>query len=146
MSFRKILTWHTHPSDRPRDVAVQAKEVETTVGIATEVGAVLKKVIPSVVKREELFITAKYWNSSHRPAEVEKELDETLKQLGLDYVDSYFVHWSVAFVPGKGLYPAHLARNIGVSNFTIAYIMGIIDATGVVPIVNQIEADALLPQ
>jgi L-glyceraldehyde reductase len=54
-----------------------------------EVGAALKKVIPSVVKREELFITSKCWNSAHQPAEVEKELDETLKQLGIDYVDLY---------------------------------------------------------
>lgn len=54
-----------------------------------EVGAALKKVIPSVVKREELFITSKLWNSSHQPALVEKELDETLKQLGTDYVDLY---------------------------------------------------------
>jgi L-glyceraldehyde reductase len=54
-----------------------------------EVGAALKKVIPSVVKREELFITSKLWNSAHQHVEVEKELDETLKQLGLDYVDLY---------------------------------------------------------
>ena len=54
-----------------------------------EVGAALKKVIPSVVKREELFITSKLWNSSHQPQEVEKELDETLSQLGLEYLDLY---------------------------------------------------------
>lgn len=45
--------------------------------------------IPSVVKREELFITSKLWNTSHRPEEVEKELDETLKQLQLEYLDLY---------------------------------------------------------
>lgn len=54
-----------------------------------EVGAALKKVIPSVVKREELFITSKLWNCSHQTQEVEKELDETLAQLGLEYLDLY---------------------------------------------------------
>lgn len=54
-----------------------------------QVGRALKKVIPSVVKREELFITSKLWNSSHKPENVEKELDETLKLLGLEYLDLY---------------------------------------------------------
>ena len=49
----------------------------------------MKKVIPSVVKREELFITTKLWNTSHKPELVEPELDESLKQLGLDYVDLF---------------------------------------------------------
>jgi L-glyceraldehyde reductase len=54
-----------------------------------EVGAALKKVIGPVVKREELFITSKLWNTAHKAELVEKELDETLKQLGLDYLDMY---------------------------------------------------------
>lgn len=55
-----------------------------------EVGAALKKVIPSVVKREELFITSKLWNSGHQTREIaEAELDETLKQIGTDYLDLY---------------------------------------------------------
>lgn len=54
-----------------------------------EVGRALKKVIPSVVKREELFITSKLWNTSHKKELVEKELDETLRQIGTDYLDLY---------------------------------------------------------
>ena len=42
-----------------------------------------------MVKREEIFVTTKLWNTSHKPELVEKELDESLKQLGLDYVDLY---------------------------------------------------------
>ncbi|KAG6828279.1 hypothetical protein H0H92_008551 [Tricholoma furcatifolium] len=139
-----------------------------------EVGAALKKVVPSVVKREELFITSKLWNSAHRPEEVEKELDETLAQLGIDYLDLYLIHWPIAFPPGNGLNPPHPSkegetaidtevtlaqtweamiklpkskvRAIGVSNFTVDQLKGIIAATGVVPVVNQIEAHPLLPQ
>lgn len=54
-----------------------------------EVGRALKKVFPSVVKREELFITSKLWNNAHQPHMVEKQLDETLAQLGLDFLDLY---------------------------------------------------------
>lgn len=63
----------------------------------TEVAAALKKVIPSVVKREELFITSKLWNSSHQPDEVEKELDETLKQLDISYLDLYRAFMKLPF-------------------------------------------------
>jgi len=132
----------------------------------------LKKVIPSVVKREDIFITSKLWNSSHQPHLVEKELDLTLKQLGLDYLDLYLVHWPIAFAPGNRLVPvgpdgwaeldletslvdtwkAMIAlpkskvRAIGVSNFSIEAVEGIIKATGVVPAVNQVEAHPLLLQ
>jgi L-glyceraldehyde reductase len=66
-----------------------------------EVGAALKKVIPSVVNREDLWITSKVWNTSHQPDQVEKELDETLKQLGIEYLDLYLIHWPVAFKPSS---------------------------------------------
>ncbi|KAG2098429.1 NADP-dependent oxidoreductase domain-containing protein [Suillus discolor] len=125
-----------------------------------EVGRALKKVILSVVTREQLFITSKLWNCSHQQGPAEAELDETLKQLGLTYLDLYLVHWPVAFEPGHGLRPSHptkegeayldlktsLVKSIGVSNFTIEHIQGLIDATGVAPAVNQIEAHPLLPQ
>ncbi|TFY74963.1 hypothetical protein EWM64_g9049 [Hericium alpestre] len=65
-----------------------------------EVGRALKKVIPSIVKREDLFITSKVWNTSHHPDDVEVELDETLKQLETDYVDMYLIHWPVSFPRG----------------------------------------------
>ncbi len=140
-----------------------------------QVGAALKKVIPSVVQREDLFITSKLWNDAHRPSEVEKQLDATLSQLGTPYLDLYLIHWPVAFVPGHGLLPtradkpdeaeldsetslvdtwkAMLAlrstgkvRAVGVSNFTVRQLEAITKATGERPAVNQVEAHPLLPQ
>jgi len=143
-------------------------DLASIYGNQTEVGAALKKVIPSVVKREELFISSKLWNASHHPDEVEKALDETLSQLGIEYLDLYLIHWPVAFIDqGRPSYenvgidntvtlvdtwkaminlPKSKVRAIGVSNFTMEHIQGIIDETGVTPIVNEIEAHPLLPQ
>lgn len=101
----------------------------------------------SGVARDELFITTKLWNDSHAPAEAEKAFSLSLAHLGLAYVDLYLIHWPA---PQKGsfveawkvlvqLQKAGLARSIGVSNFTPEQLTKIIDGTGVVPSVNQIE-------
>lgn len=50
-----------------------------------------------VVKRDELWITSKLWNTEHHPEDVENQLNETLKNLRLDYLDLYLIHWPVAF-------------------------------------------------
>ncbi|KAI0343599.1 Aldo/keto reductase [Trametopsis cervina] len=138
-----------------------------------EVGAALKKVIPSVVKREELFITSKLWNNSQRVEDVEKDLDLTLSQLETPYLDLYLIHWPVSFPKGPlitlnedktevvvtddvplvdtwkeliRLKETGKVKAIGVSNFSIDHIKGIAEATGVWPAANQIERHPLLPQ
>ncbi|CAG7959541.1 unnamed protein product [Penicillium olsonii] len=62
------------------------------------------KEIPGL-KREDLFITSKLWNSQHRSDLVEPALDACLKELGLDYLDLYLVHFPVAFKSGRGYNP-----------------------------------------
>jgi len=62
-----------------------------------EIGEALKRCFDEgVVKREELFIQSKLWNSNHRPEHVRPDLEQTLKDLQLDYVDMYMIHWPQA--------------------------------------------------
>ncbi|XP_059097202.1 aldo-keto reductase family 1 member B1-like [Tigriopus californicus] len=83
------------------------------------IGEALKELLDQgEVKREELFIQAKLWNSNHRPEHVRPDLEATLKDLQLDYVDSFVIHWPMA-VPSSGqkvalrpdgCYPAHFSQ------------------------------------
>ena len=106
------------------------------------------------VPREQLFVTTKLWNSDHGADRAPRALEESLARLGLDYVDLYLIHWPVPSRNGyvdtwKALVRLRdegRAKSIGVSNFTPSHLRRIIDATGVVPAVNQVELHPQFPQ
>lgn len=118
MSFQKIITlpngdkmpqigfgtWQSFDGVAANNVEVAVRNGYRHLDLAhvyenqVEIGETLKKVIPSVVKREELFITGKLWNSSHKAADVEKELDLTLQELGLDYLDLYCMLFNFGYL------------------------------------------------
>ena len=59
-----------------------------------EVGDALKHLFDTgVVKREEIFITSKLWNTFHSAAAAPGALEVTLKNLKLEYLDLYLIHW-----------------------------------------------------
>jgi 2,5-diketo-D-gluconate reductase A len=99
------------------------------------------------VPREELFIASKFNKESHSVDGVQRAYDESLRRLGLDYLDMFMCHWPV---PAQGKYveawkglvkllEEGRVKAIGVSNFKPGHLAVIIEATGVVPDVNQIQ-------
>jgi len=97
------------------------------------------------VPRQELFITTKLWNSEHKNAP--RAFRQSLDRLKLDYLDLYLIHWpkprqdayAEAWEALVELKAEGRVKSVGVSNFTVANLERIIDETGVIPSINQIE-------
>ena len=104
------------------------------------------------VPRDEIFVTTKLWNDRHGDARA--ALTESLEKLGLERVDLYLIHWPVpsadryveAWRTMTQLREEGLTRAVGVSNFQQHHLARIIDETGVIPSVNQIECHPYLQQ
>lgn len=97
------------------------------------------------VPREQLFVTTKVWNDDVRRDRVAAAFDESLRLLGLDYVDLYLVHWPIAGKIAKAwrameqVAASGRVRAIGVSNHLAPHLRELLDAAEIVPTVNQIE-------
>ena len=115
-------------------------------GNEREVGEAIAR---SGIPREEVFVTSKLNNGHHRPEDAERTFGETLERLGLDWIDLFLIHW-----PLPTLYDGDYvstwrtlasfvqdgrAASVGVSNFQPDHLRRIVDETGVVPAVNQVE-------
>lgn len=115
-------------------------------GNEAEVG---RAIAASGLAREEIFLTTKLASGDlERPFEA---FDASLERLGLDRVDLYLIHWPLpmygkALSAWKGLIDIResgRATSIGVSNFEISDLQQLLDETGVVPAINQIEVHPL---
>ena len=122
--------------------------------------------IEGVVKREELFITSKVWNDMHGSGDVLISMAKTLKDLKLDYIDAYFVHWPFPnyHAPGcdvdsrnpdstpfsvdafmatwrqmERLVDMGLAKHIGMSSMTIPKLEAVLPLCRIKPSVIEME-------
>ena len=104
--------------------------------------------------RDELIVTTKVPGRDHGFDETVRSAEGSLQRLGLDRIDLYLIHWPNPSV-GKYVetYRAMLALrdegkvvSVGVSNFTETMLTRLIDETGVVPAVNQVEMHPYFPQ
>ena len=125
-----------------------------TASVYRNEAGVGKAIRASGLKREDVFVTTKLWNTDQGTSEARAALDASLDRLGLDHVDLYLIHWPVptmgAFV-GTWAALCELAeegvfRSLGVSNFLPGHIDQVVAATGVTPSLNQIELHPRLPQ
>ncbi|KAI6039562.1 NADP-dependent oxidoreductase domain-containing protein [Pisolithus marmoratus] len=169
-------TWQSKPNEVTRAVDVALRngyrhiDCAWAYGNEKEVGEGLRA---SGVPRSEVFITSKLWGTYHR--RVEECLDETLANLGTDYLDLYLIHWPVPMNP-SGNHPKFPTRpdgsrdrdeswdirdtwkgmeevlkkgkvkSIGVSNCSEMMVEKILTTANVIPAVNQLELHLYNPQ
>ncbi|XP_020295785.1 1,5-anhydro-D-fructose reductase-like, partial [Pseudomyrmex gracilis] len=142
-------------------------------GNEKEIGkAICEKIQDGIVKREDLFVTTKLWNNTHKKELVVPTCKQSLTNLGLDYIDLYLVHWPFAFKEGDNMWPQDdngkliesdtdyletwkgmeecvrqgLTRSIGISNFNSEQITRLLKSAKIAPVNNQVEVNININQ
>ncbi len=129
------------------------RSIDTAKVYGNEEG-VAQAIRESGLRRDELFVTTKLWNDDHGYDAVLRAFDASRDRLGLDYLDLYLIHWPTPkrddYVETWRAFEKLLAdgvvRAIGVSNFHPAHLRRLVDDTGTLPAVNQIELHPYLQQ
>ena len=139
-----------------------------------EVGEAMKEVFKAgKIKREDVFVATKLWNTNHRPERVKPAFEASLKRLQLDYVDLYLIHTPFAFQPGDEQDPRDANGNviydkgvklldtwgaleklvdegkckaIGLSDIGLEKVKEIFEAATIKPAVVHVESHPYLPE
>ncbi|GAA1831112.1 aldo/keto reductase [Agromyces salentinus] len=122
------------------------RSIDTAAVYGNEVG-VGRALAESGIRRDELFVTTKVWNSDQGYDQTLRAFDASAERLGLDQLDLYLIHWPT---PERGRYldtwralerllADGRTRAIGVSNFEPEHLDRLVEASEVVPAVNQVE-------
>jgi diketogulonate reductase-like aldo/keto reductase len=125
------------------------------------------------VRREDVFVTTKLWNTNHRPERVRPAFDASRRRLGIDHVDAYLIHTPFAFRPGDEQDPRDAqgqviydtgvtlaetwqamerlvddgdAGAIGLSDVTLPTLREIVAVARIKPAVVQVESHPYLPE
>jgi diketogulonate reductase-like aldo/keto reductase len=138
------------------------------------VGEAMQEVFDAgLVRRKDVFVTTKLWNTNHRPGRVKPAFDASRRRLKVDYIDCYIVHTPFAFKPGdeqdprdeqgRVIYDACVTlqetwramerlvdeghcRSIGLSDISLGKLRKIVSAARILPAVVQVESHPYLPE
>ena len=139
-----------------------------------EVGEAMKEVFAAgSIKREDVFVATKLWNTNHRPERVKPAFEASLKRLQLDYADLYLIHTPFAFQSGDNFDPRDASGNviydtgvtlldtwkaleelvkegkckaIGLSDVNLAKVKEIFEGATIKPAVVHVESHPFLPE
>jgi 2,5-diketo-D-gluconate reductase A len=120
-------------------------------GNEREVGVAVRD---SGLPREDVFVTSKLNNNRLERDDILRSFDTSLAELGFDHLDLFLIHWPLPAVADyvarwkvmEEIYAGGRVRAIGVSNFQPRHLRDLIEATGITPAVNQVEAHPFLTQ
>lgn len=147
LGFGTFQIWPYEAQQAVEDaLALGYRHIDTAAAYCNEaqVGAALK----AFGMADEIFVTTKLRNADHGREDALRACDESLSNLGINAIDLYLIHWPApvndryveAWKTLVELQERGMVRSIGVSNFLPEHLDRIIEATGVVPAVNQIES------
>lgn len=131
------------------------RSIDTAAAYKNEEGvgqAIREALEENGLKREDLFITTKVWNSDQGYESTLQAIETSLGKLGLDYVDLYLIHWPVkgkykeTWKALEKIYQDGKAKAIGVCNFHVHHLEDLLADAAVTPALNQIELHPYLSQ